>query len=115
MLFNSEWFQNRVPEFPAIGDIEDMWHSGHLGDEDWDAEIEALERELEANNVEEKPMELSEDEGFGEVECGPALESGDSEDVPAVDVNNNCVDINNVEEVAAESWIWALTLLEMAK
>ena len=32
-----------MPEFPAIGEIEEMWRSGHLGDEDWDADIEALE------------------------------------------------------------------------
>ena len=89
LLYNFCMFQNRVPEFPAIGEIEEMWRSGHLGDEDWDADIEALERELEARNAEEKPMDISDDEGLGGEECGHPAVNGDSGESFPVDVNNN--------------------------
>ena len=56
--------QLRVPEYPTIGEIEELWRSGHLGEENWDAEIAAIEKELQACSANDRPMELSDDEGL---------------------------------------------------
>ena len=66
-----------------------MWRSGHLGDQDWDAEIAELEKQVEARE-EEKPMVLADDdEGLGGDEEGCPSPSGEDQKIATVDENNN--------------------------
>ena len=58
--------QLHVPEYPVVREIEELWRSSHLGENDWEDEVAQIEKELEACAPQEKAMDISEDEGCGD-------------------------------------------------
>ena len=76
-----------------------MWHSSHVGEEDWDAEIAAIERGAMASSSPERPMDVSDDEGLGDEEVNQAPTDGAVQSAEACDnIANEEVEADKVKE-----------------